>query len=585
MPPPRGPRPPRRPAKGVLRVAAVGRDGQPAEDYAAGGVDIAAPGIDVAGLRPGASSPHAVSGTSYAVAAVAGTAALARAAHPQLDPAQLVDILTATADTSAATASDTATGWGMIDPRAAIDAQLPEQRQRDRAPADSRWLVRHRGVDRDRPAGGDSFRMGPPPVEPGIGDLGYHPTRSRTRTKRRPSMRSTSLRRAVVAAATVGVLLTVAPFFSAPALADTVDQLPELPRPQDGCVADSGKVLTAPPWAQLRLAQTQVWPLTRGEGVVIAVLDTGVSAAAPALAGAVRPGTDVVAGGAADSDCVGRGTALAGMVAARPVPSSPFVGVAPAATIVPIRIVDARGGIPPDGITRGITAALAAGADVILVGTGTTVSTPAMARAVRAAEAQDVVVVASAANDDGGRAGGAVSYPAAYPEVLAVGGIDEQGRPVGKPGDGSGVDVAGPGGGAASVSPRGTGHYRVGGTPVAAAYVAGAVGLVRSYSPGLTAQEVRERLVATAETPTAADLRRWLGAGMVDVLEAVAATRVGDSSTRRNPMGDVVLPQAPDRPGSYRVAILASIVVLLGTAVVVLAGLTVRSGRRREWRE
>jgi membrane-anchored mycosin MYCP len=397
-------------------------------------------------------------------------------------------------------------------------------------------------------------------------------------------MRPTSLRRAAAAAA-VGVLLTVAPFGTLPALADTVAQLPELPHAKKGCVADSGKVLTEPPWAQRRLAPTQVWPLTRGEGVLIAVLDTGVSAAAPALADAVRPGTDVVAGGAADSDCLGRGTALAGIVAARPISSSAFVGVAPAATILPIRIVDAHGEIPPDGIARGITAALAAGADVILVGTGTTVTSPGLASAVRAAEAHDVVVVASAANDAAGGADGAVWYPAALPDVIAVGGIDEEGRPVGHPADGSGVDIAGPGGSAASIGPRGTGHYRVGGTPVAAAYVAGAVGLVRSYSPGLTAREVRDRLVQTAETPTSGALQRWLGAGTVDILAAVAATRVGDKSTSPIPMGDVVLPQAPDRPRSYGVGILASIAVLLGTAALVLAGLTVRTGRRRRWTE
>jgi membrane-anchored mycosin MYCP len=124
--------------KGVLRVAGVGRDGQRAADYAAGGVDIVAPGIDVAGLNLGASSPYAVSGTAYAVAAVAGAAALARAAHPQLDPAQLVNLLTSTADASAATLPDPGTGWGMIDPRAAVGAQVPGQQRHDQAPTGGR---------------------------------------------------------------------------------------------------------------------------------------------------------------------------------------------------------------------------------------------------------------------------------------------------------------------------------------------------------------------------------------------------------------------------------------------------------------
>ena len=126
--------------KGVLRVAGVGRDGQRAEDYAAGGVDVVAPGIEVAGLDLGDAGPYAVSGTAYAVAAVAGTAALARAAHPRLDPAQLFDLLTSTADASAATVPDSASGWGMIDPRAAVAAQVSDQHQQDRAPAAGlRW--------------------------------------------------------------------------------------------------------------------------------------------------------------------------------------------------------------------------------------------------------------------------------------------------------------------------------------------------------------------------------------------------------------------------------------------------------------
>ncbi|UVS79704.1 S8 family serine peptidase [Actinokineospora sp. UTMC 2448] len=69
-------------------------------------------------------------------------------------------------------------------------------------------------------------------------------------------------------------------------------------------------------WAQDRLSPERAWPLTTGGGVV-AVISTGVSATAPALAGAVLPGTDL-AGGRGDQDCSGHGTFLAGLVAARP---------------------------------------------------------------------------------------------------------------------------------------------------------------------------------------------------------------------------------------------------------------------------
>lgn len=70
-------------------------------------------------------------------------------------------------------------------------------------------------------------------------------------------------------------------------------------------------------WAQRRMAASRAWSLAEG-AVRVAVVGTGVSAQAPALAGAVLRGTDL-ANGAGDSDCSGHGTFLAGLLAARPV--------------------------------------------------------------------------------------------------------------------------------------------------------------------------------------------------------------------------------------------------------------------------
>jgi hypothetical protein len=141
------------------------------------------------------------------------------------------------------------------------------------------------------------------------------------------------------------------------------------------------------------MAPESVWPVTRGDGVVVAILDSGVSGAAPALSGAVLPGIDVVGGGAADQDCRGTGTALAGVIAAHPATGSGVVGLAPAARILPVRVIDGEGRVPPDAIAKGIKA-VAAVADVVLVGTGTTVSTPELVQAVAEAVANDALVVA-----------------------------------------------------------------------------------------------------------------------------------------------------------------------------------------------
>ncbi len=83
------------------------------------------------------------------------------------------------------------------------------------------------------------------------------------------------------------------------------------------------------PWAQQQLQPATVWNFTQGAGQAVAVLDSGVSATAPALSGAVLPGLNAVTGGNGDTDCAGHGTFAAGIIAARAAPGSGFAGLAP----------------------------------------------------------------------------------------------------------------------------------------------------------------------------------------------------------------------------------------------------------------
>ncbi|MFB9570516.1 S8 family serine peptidase, partial [Saccharopolyspora hordei] len=169
--------------------------------------------------------------------------------------------------------------------------------------------------------------------------------------------------------------------------------------PVGQCTPPSETPVTTMSWAQQRMAADRAWSLTRGE-VVVGVVDTGVSAAAPALAGAVLPGTDL-RGGPGDDDCFGRGTFLASLIAARPSsdPHVPFAGVAPGATIFPVRVNDD----PPKvldhaalarDIARGIRAAVDGGARVVAVGLVATLDVPELRAAVAHAAQRDVLVVA-----------------------------------------------------------------------------------------------------------------------------------------------------------------------------------------------
>ncbi|MFG1871495.1 S8 family serine peptidase [Micromonospora arborensis] len=361
---------------------------------------------------------------------------------------------------------------------------------------------------------------------------------------------------------------------------------PPLPSAKDGCVGESPGVAVGPPWPVRRTAPQAVWPLTRGEGVLVAVVDTGVSAAASGLSGAVQRGADVVRQGSADQDCVGRGTALAGIVAARPVTGSGFVGVAPAAQVLPVRIVDGQGRLGPGALTDGIRAATEAGADVILLGVGTAEPDAALRAAVAAAVRRDIVLVAAVSDVKPSGAGqrSAPWYPASDDNVLAVGGVGSDGAPTEASPPEAGVDMLAPCSGAVSVAPRGNGHYSVGGPAVAAAYVAGAAALVRAYHPELNQAEVRHRLELTAEHPLGGQPQPGVGYGTLDLYEAVAALEIGEERLPAGGPAMITLPEpAPSDPAKAIAAATAAAIVAIAAAAYVSAQI-VKRGRRRQWR-
>ena len=139
----------------------------------------------------------------------------------------------------------------------------------------------------------------------------------------------------------------------------------------------------AAPWSTARLGLDLARAFSTGGGVTVAVVDTGITPV-PALDAAVDAGVDVAGGrraGRADSDCAGRGTFAAGLIAARPRDRSGVVGVAPSARLLPIRVSRAEEPVRADVLAAGIDAAVSGGATVVAV----TASAPADSAALRAA--------------------------------------------------------------------------------------------------------------------------------------------------------------------------------------------------------
>jgi membrane-anchored mycosin MYCP len=349
------------------------------------------------------------------------------------------------------------------------------------------------------------------------------------------------------------------------------------------CQVKVGGPLAGTPWAQNRLDFQHAWSITTGQGVVVAVIDTGLDRRHPQLRSVhVAQGVDVISGAPRQHnvrDCDGHGTGVTSIIAAQRVQGVSFAGVAPGATIVPIKQTNTRSDRSGTaaGIARGIEAAIAAHARVANISVTVTTPTAALRAAVTRAARANLVIVAAAGND--GQSDNFAAYPAAYstrfPNVIAVSASDAQDA-IGKFADtGDYVTVAAPGVGVETPAPI-QGYLSQDGTSFAAPYVTGAVALVLAAHPELTAAEVRNRIEATADRPPATVPDAHYGYGIVNPYLAVTAIR-DDAIAVPNASSAPPLPaRAAAPPADQHLAhvALASAVLLLVLAVLAVLAAT-----------
>ncbi|SFF55208.1 type VII secretion-associated serine protease mycosin [Actinacidiphila alni] len=269
---------------------------------------------------------------------------------------------------------------------------------------------------------------------------------------------------------------------------------------------------------------TKAWELSKGAGIVVAVVDTGVNSHHPDLTGRVLPGVDLTLGaadGQVDVSPDSHGTSVAGVIAGNGGPSGRGMsGLAPEARILPVRVSNGEG-VNALPLAQGIVWAARHGAAVINVSMGMASADPQVREAVDFAESHDVVVVAAAGN--AGATGNVPQYPAAFRGVVAVAGSDRSGAPWVHSESGPFVSLSAPATGIWSVK-SGGGYLTADGTSYAAPYVAATAALLRAKYPRETASQIISRLVGSADRPRhSAGRDDRFGFGIVDPVKALEA--------------------------------------------------------------
>ncbi|MFF4996687.1 type VII secretion-associated serine protease mycosin [Streptomyces sp. NPDC000656] len=309
-------------------------------------------------------------------------------------------------------------------------------------------------------------------------------------------------------------------------------------------------------WGLTALRAEEAWGTTRGAGITVAVLDTGVDGSHPDLAGQVLDGTDLIGMGAGRGDraWARHGTAMAGIIAGHGHGGNRrqgVLGIAPQARILPVRVIleegdpgrakarESKGG----ALAEGIRWAADHGANVINLSLGDDSDSAhheaAEDEAVQYALAKGVVVVASAGN--GGRQGDHASYPAAYPGVIAVTAVDRGGRKADFSTSNWYATVSAPGVDVVIADPD-RAYYEGWGTSAACAFVSGAVALVKAAHPDLSPAQIKRLLEETASDAPPGGRDDSRGHGLVD---PVAALQAADALRAEPP---VPLPVAAGQP-------------------------------------
>jgi len=287
-------------------------------------------------------------------------------------------------------------------------------------------------------------------------------------------------------------------------------------------------------WYLPQLQANEAWDLTKGQSIVVAVIDTGLDLNHPDLQGQWVQGYNERSPSSPPQDDQGHGTHVSGIIAAAMNNKIGIVGIAPSSKIMPVKVLDSTGKGDDMDIAVGIQWAADHGANIInlslgegLNSAGSFASSEYITDAVLYAQSKGILVVAAAGNDGLGT----ISYPAALPGVLSVAATTSENKLTDFSNYGFPLSLEAPGDRILSTYPQAlsSGYAYLWGTSMASPMVSAVAALIWSANPTWTSTHVIRKLLASATDTQKKGWTETQGFGLVNALKGVLPTIQAES--------------------------------------------------------